>query len=216
MLMQRHDFLSRLHDIVKPKVYLEIGVQHGTSLNLATGAEVAIGIDPYPQIQAQGNQTIFAMTADSYFAQESPPKVDLVFIDGSHLFEDALQDFRNIHPYCHAGTLIVFDDMLPYDNVIAGRIETPGHWTGDVWKVYEILSQVHPELQIRLVDTAPTGTMVVQNMSQVPLTQWSSYDGMVEQYLKIEVVPDHILNRTSAVAPEDILTLISATALSRQ
>ena len=33
--MTRHEFLQALHELLHPEVYLEIGVQYGTSLALA-------------------------------------------------------------------------------------------------------------------------------------------------------------------------------------
>jgi len=207
--MQRHDFLARLHETLKPKTYLEVGIQHGTSLNLAQNAEVAIGIDPHPQTQAHGNQVIFAVPSHVYFTQVSQDlRIDFAFIDGSHLFEDALQDFVNVRRHSHKGTVVVFDDMLPYSDAIAGRSETPGHWTGDVWKVYEILTQNCPELEVTLIDTAPTGTMVVQGLDQPSSVQRLDYDSVVARYMQVTKVPEYILQRTSSVDPEAFLVAL--------
>lgn len=205
-MVTRHEFLEQLHAIVAPTTYLEIGVQHGTSLNLATGAKAAIGIDPFPQTQAHGNQTIFPMFSNTYFAQAPADlRIDLAFIDGSHLFEDALEDFRNVRAYSHSQTVVVFDDMLPYDQAIAGRAETPGHWTGDVWKVYEILSRFCSELEITPIDTSPTGTMVVRNLMQAPPIKQPDYEEIVRYYLRDDTVPQYIINRIPALDPESFL-----------
>ena len=63
IIATRHEFLEQLHLALKPKTYLEVGVQHGTSLVLAHGAELAIGIDPigtrhFQSSNARNNQRI--------------------------------------------------------------------------------------------------------------------------------------------------------------
>jgi hypothetical protein len=150
--------------MLQPKVYLEIGVQHGWSLQLSN-AEKTIGIDPRPLIEAKGNQQIYKMTSDDFFDkwgyQEHPLSIDLAFIDGMHLVEYALRDFANIEKYSHDRSVIVFDDVLPTTVEMAAREQCPGDWTGDVWRVYDILRERRPNLVLLLVDTQPTGVLVV-------------------------------------------------------
>lgn len=162
----RHEFLAQLHELLQPKVYLEIGVQHGWSLQLSK-AEITVGIDPEPLIQASRNQKIYKMTSDEFFA--SPDwiadevlieRIDLAFIDGMHLAEYAWRDFINITKHCHAGSVVVFDDVLPTTQEMASREMCPGDWTGDVWKIYFELRH-ETDFVLQLVDTTPTGTLVV-------------------------------------------------------
>lgn len=174
-LNTRHGFLQALHRLLAPQVYLEVGVQYGPSLALAEQAQIAIGIDPDPQVQpdrVRPNQHIFRMTADAFFADWSPPVlhadgatdqtcIDLAFIDGSHLAEDAWRDYENIRRYIHPHGVIVFDDVLPR-NVEEARRIPPGYpivgdWTGDVWKLVGRLAGARTQI---LVDTWPTGLLV--------------------------------------------------------
>jgi predicted O-methyltransferase YrrM len=165
----RHELLQQLHELLQPKVYLEIGVQHGWSLQLSK-AEMSIGIDPEPLISDFGHHHIFKMTSDDFFRESAQqigkgtnlgyPDIDLAFIDGMHLAEFAWRDFLNVAKYCHAGSVVVFDDVLPYTSEMAAREICPGDWTGDVWKVfYELRRETDYVLQ--MVDTSPTGTLVV-------------------------------------------------------
>lgn len=171
-LNTRHGFLQALHKLLQPQVYLEVGVQYGTSLALAQQAQIAIGIDPDPQVtpeNTRANQRVERMTADAFFAQ--PPAlsvlttagaIDLAFIDGSHLAEDAWRDYENIRKHIHPNGVIVFDDVLPR-NVGEARRIPPGYpivgdWTGDVWKLVEC-GVWGAQTQI-LVDTWPTGLLV--------------------------------------------------------
>lgn len=201
--MWRHEFLVALHAVIKPKVYLEVGVQTGASLRLAHAAETAIGIDPRPLCQPEGNQVIFSMTSDEYFrTAEVPGPINLAFIDGEHLVEYALRDFINIERNSWPNGVIVFDDVLPYDAAIATREQPPGDWTGDVWKMYYILASERPDLQVTLVDTQPTGTMVVSNLD--PFKR----EGFGTHWTTDADVPDEILNRSLAVHPYIVINQI--------
>lgn len=208
--MHLHEFLARMHQVIKPKMYLEVGVQHGTSLKLASTADRAIGIDPAPLWQAQDNQTIFPMTSDDYFEKVSDADyhapIDFGFIDGMHHFEVALRDFSNIERYAHEKTIIVFDDVLPRNQGEANREQCPGDWTGDVWKATHMLLKYRPELHIREVDTSPTGTLVVWGFpvgkpSYVP----RPLQRHLHEYMNLTDVPAGTLLREYAVDPEDIL-----------
>lgn len=173
--MTRHEFLQTLHELLQPKVYLEIGVQHGWSLQLSKAA-LSIGVDPNPLIsvpqikhQMQGEVRIAPITSDEFFANHDETStgvftsrpIDLAFIDGMHLVENALRDFANVEKYSHDRSVIVFDDVLPTTVAMATREQCPGDWTGDVWRVYDILRERRPDLVLLLVDTQPTGVLVV-------------------------------------------------------
>lgn len=170
--MTRHEFLAELHALLRPKVYLEIGVQHGTSLRLAAGADLAIGIDPEPLCGPPPNGVLYRMTSDAFFAEVDAglamaggPPVDLAFIDGQHLVENALRDFANVERVAHPGAVIVFDDVLPRNQAEAARQQCPGDWTGDVWRVEPYLRMWRHDLRLTLVDTFPTGLLVVTGLS---------------------------------------------------
>jgi GT2 family glycosyltransferase/predicted O-methyltransferase YrrM len=167
----RHEFLDQLHELVKPKQYLEIGVQYGISLRLARPGTVAIGIDPDPRTAAPPNGWIFPVTSDAFFA-DVPVNVlahpiDFAFIDGMHLVEYALRDFINCEERSHPYGVIALDDVLPYSPDIAHREPLPGDWAGDVWKLWPILAEYRPELKITMVDVEPTGLMIVQGLDPV-------------------------------------------------
>ncbi len=203
--MTRHEFLAALHELLRPKVYLEVGVQYGTSLALAKYSEKAIGIDPAPSLLLEHdrpNSEVYGCTSDQFFGEHFmviPEQIDLAFIDGSHLAEDALTDFMNIEQYCGPKSVVVFDDMLPYSQEIAARVQPPGDWTGDVWKVFYAIQEEYDEcLEYRLVDTFPTGALVVWGFHQ--------HNGQPEiGDDPSEAVPGEIINRTRASQPEAVL-----------
>ncbi len=211
-MVTRHEFLESLHEVLEPRGYLEIGVQHGDSLRLAKCQAYAVDPHPIPYGHFDGNQFMFfRQTSDEFFAYvdtvETEP-IDLAFIDGMHLYEYALRDFLNIERFmANERTVVVFDDVLPRNQGEAARVQCPGDWTGDVWKVYYILKDRRPDLHIQLVDTEPTGTMVVSALAPGSTQLAQEYFNITNEYLlqNDDQVPDAILNRTDARDPEDVL-----------
>jgi len=206
-MVTRHQFLTMLHDLLKPRVYLEVGVQYGLSLDLAVHSEVAIGIDPQPLTQAKNNQILFPMTSNEYWESQSGGTIDLAFIDGSHLWEDALEDFLNIVRFCGEFSVVVFDDVLPYNEAIAAREPQPGDWTGDVWYAMVLLEPLLQErgLKTARVNTFPTGSFVVWD--------FASGDGAwLDRHLRTNPppsgVPADVLYRFNALEAEDVVNRI--------
>jgi Methyltransferase domain len=216
--MHLHEFLKHVHEILKPEVYLEIGVQYGTSLALAEKSALAVGIDPQPlvwsTVNIRDNQQIFSMTSDDWFEKrwhiagvnQKPVSgnINLGFIDGLHLYEQALRDFMHLEQHMASNGVIIIDDVLPYNRAIAARQQPPGDWTGDVWKLWYALTAGRPDLKLLMVDTAPTGTLVVLNPRRDPVwladvSPWMHDD---------DEVPLDILERRMAVSPQAALERI--------
>jgi hypothetical protein len=126
--------LDRLHRELAPAHYLEIGVRHGSSLALARGA--ATGVDPVPELRGRvlpPTTTLVAFTSDEFFARHAQKITpDLCFIDGMHLFEYALRDFRNVERRAAPGAVVVLDDVFPNHPIQALRERKTEVWTGDV------------------------------------------------------------------------------------
>lgn len=216
-VVSRHEFLTELHILLQPRGYLEVGVQHGLSLRLAECP--SIGIDPAPQIQVplSPQATVERCTSDEYFAAANfavplgarlPfPALDLAFIDGMHLYEYALRDFIGVERLSHAGTVVVFDDVLPRNQHEAARNQCPGDWTGDVWRVEPILRAWRPDLYVMLVDTQPAGVMVVYNLDPASTVLADEYDEILRHWpLEDVTVPESVLIRGQAIPPEVALT----------
>jgi predicted O-methyltransferase YrrM len=161
------EFLRRLHQLLQPRSYLEIGVRHGKSLALASAP--AIGIDPRPELTSELGPAahVIPTTSDAFFAagdglDHLPDRtIDLAFIDGMHLFEYAFRDFVNVERYCTPGSVVVLDDMLPRTPLEAARRRRTKAWTGDVWKVMPVLAEQRPDLVLLPVAVRPTGVLVV-------------------------------------------------------
>lgn len=216
--MRRHDFLLSLHERLRPRSYLELGISTGSSLALSRTR--SIGVDPFFTIKTeiQCDVQLVRASSDEFFARPHPlehfaePLIDLAFIDGMHLAEYALRDFINTERYTHPASVVVLDDMLPRHPDEAARDRALGRargaWTGDVYKVTETLRELRPDLVVLEVDTTPTGTVVVLNPDASSQVLLAAYDDLVEQYVvpDPQVVPDAVLGRTRALDPEQLLS----------
>jgi len=152
-------------------------------------------------------------TSDDFFARDNAiarfPEgvVDLVFIDGLHLFEFALRDFINAEKLAHPGSVVVFDDMLPRTSDEAARDRHTTMWAGDVYNVALALERYRPDLVLVPVDTVPTGLLLVVGLDPTNTVLQDKYDDVVAAFRHDDPqrVPPEILNRTQAADPEKLL-----------
>src|SRR5258708_9170615 len=116
-------WLERIYDLLVPESVIEIGVFEGASLSKLKSPTVVIGVDPEPTLlfPLKTETHISTETSDVFFAERRPKKLlrrrrlSVGFIDGRHVFEQALRDFINLERYCGARSVILFHDTLPLD-----------------------------------------------------------------------------------------------------
>ena len=199
--------LADIHAALKPRSYLEIGVETGASLALA--ACPAVGVDPEPQISVElpASAKVVAMASDDYFDAASGQKPaeppDLVFIDGMHLFEYALRDFMNAERICAPHSLIVIDDIYPNHPAQAERGRRTRLWAGDVWKLIRYLRKFRPDLYLQTIDSAPTGLLMVAGLNPDDRTLWENYNAIVVASRKLAEPSPDILKRSGALPGRD-------------
>jgi hypothetical protein len=211
--MTRHEFLAGLHERVRPRTYLEIGVNTGLSLALSRCR--AVGVDPAFTITSELDcpLRLFRMTSDDFFQRHFSDDlftglpVDLGFIDGMHLSDFAYRDFMNTERIAAPTSVVLLDDMLPRDDHEAARERHTGAWAGDVFKVAEILRRRRPDLTVVPVNTAPTGTVVVLGLDPTSVVLHDSYDAEFDYLTSPDPqnVPAHVLHRVNARDPRQVL-----------
>lgn len=198
------DTLAFLHRALQPKNYLEIGVRKGKSLALAKCP--ALGVDPLPDItcELEENIRLKHLTSDDFFALADDTllrdTIDFAFIDGMHLFEYALRDFMNIERYANEGTVIVIDDIFPGHPKQAARDRETVHWTGDVWKLYDVLKNLRPDLTIIPLDTQPTGLLLICGLDPKNEILWENYNSIIARHIERDP-PQSIVQRQGIVSP---------------
>jgi len=195
----KHKVLEWMHQLFEPKCYFEIGVQTGKSLSLARCR--AIGVDPAPQIQCalSGQVQIYPMSSDDFFAQKAQTALsvrpDFVFIDGMHLLEYVLRDFINVERYSLPWTIVVIDDIFPAHPSQAKRERTTRTWTGDVWKIYDVLKKYRPDLYLLPLNASPTGLLMVAGLDAKNTILSDRYAELLNAYRHSDPPPASILHR---------------------
>jgi hypothetical protein len=199
--------LELLHVSLVPEFYLEIGVRNGGSLKYAKCP--AIGVDPAATITFPlGPATQLArMTSDEFFATHAGQitrPVDLAFIDGMHLFEFALRDFINIERHASPHTAVVIDDVCPNHPLQADRDRKTRVWTGDVWKLRRCLEKWRPDLRLVLLDTSPTGLMLIFGLDPDNTVLSDNYEAITGELLAPahDLPPPEVIERRGATKPD--------------
>ena len=187
--------LDRMHRELEPKTYFEIGTESGASLHLAKCTSYAV--DPAFRLAADvtGNKPelyLFQGTSDDFFASDMlrrmDPSFDLAFLDGMHLFEFLLRDFMNSEKRMAAGGCIAMHDCVPMSMAAAERDWNKAvtrQWVGDVWKVVSILRKYRPDLNIEVVNAAPSGLVVVRNLDPTNRILDAEYNQIVRDWSEL-------------------------------
>jgi hypothetical protein len=183
-------WLARFHSALAPAVYLEIGVDAGRTLSLARPPTRALGIDPSPvapRAFAAPTRT-FAMESDAFF---SSPRADaalagapvsLAFVDGLHLFEQALRDFRHVEKRAARDSVVLFHDCLPLDRATSSRTRKTAFWSGDVWKIVPVLARHRRDLEVFVIPAYPTGLAVVTRLDPASAVLDERFDAIVGEF----------------------------------
>ena len=186
--------LTRILEATKPRTYVEIGVEHGTSLRLVQAPTLAIGIDPEPKLAGPlaANQKVFAQTSDDFFATRDLRAelgglpIDLAFIDGMHQFEFALRDFTNLERFSSRDSTILLDDCYPLNRETAERERRREFWSGDIWRLIVLLKKYRPELAIHIVATPPCGLAVVRQLDPDSRFLREHYERLCREFLALD------------------------------
>ncbi len=192
--------LDRLHAVLRPRSYLEIGTLNGTTLALSRCRSVAV--DPRFQLSVKvpgrmPSLFLYQGPSDAFFAEVDVAAVlggavELAFLDGLHLFEVLLRDFINTERLCRPNSVILLHDCVPLDAAMAERegeaalagrnARYPGWWTGDVWKTVDALLRWRPDLDIVALDAPPTGLVMVRNLDPGSRVLEREYPTILETY----------------------------------
>jgi hypothetical protein len=187
-----HALLARIHQHLKPRTYLEIGVARGGSIGLAGPETQAIGVDPEPQPAAPlpPNIRLYRETSDAFFERDLRAEfggvpLDLALIDGMHLFEYALRDFMNVERNAVPGTRMLLHDCYPLDAPTSARERRTLFWTGDVWKVIACLKKYRPDLKICVFASPPTGLALIRGFDPGSRVLSENYAALCAEFVPL-------------------------------
>ncbi len=221
----KHEVLAWLHAQLGTEQYLEIGVDAGLSLARAPGR--ALGIDPRPDLRLQAplsaQAQILTCSSDAFFRDplhdgartllQPPP--DLVFIDGMHLFEFALRDLINVEHHAAPSTLVAIDDIYPCHPAQAERHRRTKSWTGDIWKLHQILRTCRPELTLLALNAHTTGLLLIAGLDPQDRVLEASDAAEVRRHLHSGPPPPAVLTRQGAI-PSDHALVAELVAVLKQ
>lgn len=208
--------LGWIHQAIRPASYVEIGIRQGESLRIALPETKCIGIDPLPDLKKPlpPNTQIFEMTSDDFFASQSFSEIlgeatfSLAFIDGLHLFEQALRDFINLERFATSRSIVMVHDPLPLDRITSARVRSTHFYSGDIWKLAMCLRNERSDLNIKTIRTAPTGLCLVSNFGLDFTLFQRNYDYYVKKYVdltfddylsQIDRMPERVSNTREIV-----------------
>lgn len=184
-------WLERLYGALAAETVIEVGVSQGASLALVRPPTVAIGIDPSPTVifPLKARTHIFAETSDEFFDRGRADTVlagrplSVGFIDGLHLYEQALRDFIGLEALCGPHSVLMIQDTVPLDEPTQTRTRDTVFHTGDVWKVVLALKHYRPDLDIFTIATAPTGLTVATGSDRASRVLRDSFDEAVGRFV---------------------------------
>lgn len=129
------EFIELLAKRIKPNVYLELGIDEGTTLHkVIPHAKKCIGVDKeFPKFcEWDKSFDYFNMTTEYFFDKNilrEYDELDLVFIDADHSYEAVKRDFYNVYRYVAQDGLILLHDTFPKDET-----DTHPDLCGDCYK----------------------------------------------------------------------------------
>jgi hypothetical protein len=167
--MKRHELIQRVIDKKQARTYLEIGVQSGdTFLNIRATKKMAV--DPHFLIPwtvklrwLRWNHSnlfneYFEMPSDQFFRDYSAilsrRKMDVIFVDGLHTYQQSLRDVQNSLLYLQHDGVIIIDDTNPSSETAASPVKAheQHEWNGDVWKSIAHLRSLCSDVDVFTLD----------------------------------------------------------------
>jgi hypothetical protein len=118
-MLSRADVINKLLSQFANPRYLEIDVWRGDTFfqcNFTHGTAVdpAFALDVEAAKQANPNSNYVAQESDQYFCRlGTNVKLDVIFIDGMHAFEQSLTDLQNSIRHLAPKGHVVLDDVIP-------------------------------------------------------------------------------------------------------
>jgi predicted O-methyltransferase YrrM len=206
-------FLATVHELLRPRTYLEIGVRRGGSLALSRARSIAVDPAFKITVELQCDLELVRETSDTFFSRVNPlahfngQPLDLAYVDGLHHSEVTLEDFRNVERLSAPTSVVLLDDILPRSSAEAAREQRKGRWAGDVFKVALVLERYRPDLVCIQVATRPMGILLVLGLDAANRVLEEKRDGIRDELVTSDPqdVPEEILDRRRAVDPASLL-----------
>ena len=158
--MHHSDFIAILEKIYKPKVYVELGLYQGETLQkIQPFVEKGYGVDINENVFLENlkhhSNLEIIYTKTEYFFKNFDKQIDMAFIDADHCYDSALADFENVYKILNTGGIIILHDTDPEDD----KLIHPGY-CGDSYKMVTYLEN-HPYLNCTTFPLTEAGLTLV-------------------------------------------------------
>ena len=164
------DFIVHLASILRPKVYVELGLYQCELFNrIVPFAGKLYGIDTEASAGAfmekvSGRSEFFNGLTDDFakVIVEKKVVIDLLFIDANHSKEAVMADFQNYSPNVADQGVILFHDAYPKNS----EFTQPGY-CGDGWKAIDQLSRQADGYEIVTIPRHPGLALCRKRLKQL-------------------------------------------------
>ena len=164
----RSNLINYLIGLYGYKSYLEIGVNNGENFEKIE-CSYKVGVDPSNNY----DKVTFNITSDDFFAQNKDT-FDIIFVDGSHISDQAIIDIKSSLEVLNPKGTIVMHDCLPPHEGAQLQEQTQDHWNGDVWKAFAYF-RAYSDLTMFTIFT-DHGLGIIKKGNQVPYKLPSTLD----------------------------------------
>jgi hypothetical protein len=172
-------------------LYIEIGVEYGTTFQHVHFNRKKIGVDPDPKFE---DPNLVISKSNDFFetCDIKPGDLNAIFIDGMHQAEYILDDINNSLKLLCVGGVMMIDDIFPanyneqlkipnkhyYENNILKYGEP---WTGDIWKVVFYILKNYPDKFTLVVYNNPcyrgVGVFTLKERFEIPKNKIDEING---------------------------------------
>lgn len=165
MNLHHSDFIGILASIYKPKVYVELGLYEGETLEkVQPYCQKIYGIDiksndKLKKIGENPNVNLI-FNSTNFFFENFNEEIDMIFIDADHCFDSAKRDFENSLKFLRKGGIIILHDTDP-DN---DKLIHPGY-CGDSYKIVNYIEN-RDDLNILTIPIQPPGLSIVSRKNE--------------------------------------------------
>ena len=151
----------------------------------------------------------FRQTSDDFFAGNSglfeKEKIDVVFIDGLHTYQQSLVDVKNCLKHLSDNGVIIMHDCNPTTEAMASSsfelfMDTPNRgkaWCGDVWKTIVHMRLAYKDLNVFVLDT-DFGLGVITRGKQEDILDYNADEIEKMSYADLLKDRDNMLNLKSS------------------
>jgi len=163
------DFIVHLADIVRPRLYVELGLYQCKLFNrIIPYAQHLIGVDIDSRsgcYMQKSEKTHFVNSTTQEFVknfQLSPLSIELLFIDADHSEAAVVQDFETFFPFVTPHGLILLHDTHP-----GNEEQLQVGYCGTAYLAIEKLSKQTTEFEMMTIPISPGLTICRKRQAQL-------------------------------------------------